>query len=366
MNDMINPQEIISAFHGQMGSYGEILENLQASPGVKVFVLGKNEHAKHLLNTISIDGVIDDFSNDDVWQGKRIYRSDALPSGSIVINCSMSISPISAARKIDSIAGIKNIPYCELYRSQDSITPLPDFVYQARSKFIENISEFRNIFSLLEDKESRDVFNKIMSYRLTAELSYMESFSVRFHDQYFEDFLGALDACSFVDCGGFDGDTCEEFIKRYPNYAKIFLFEPSVKNLELAKLRLAGERDIEFIQLGLSDIPGTLSFDESLGSASSISNSGSTQISVTTLDSYQDKFSFIKMDLEGWELKALQGSERHIANDQPILAISVYHSIDDFWRIPQYIMSVNNKYKIYLRHYTEGWSETVMYFLPTI
>ena len=72
------------------------------------------------------------------------------------------------------------------------------------------------------------------------------------------------------------------------------------------------------------------------------------------------------MDLEGWELKALQGSERHIANDQPILAISVYHSIDDFWRIPQYIMSVNNKYKIYLRHYTEGWSETVMYFLPTI
>jgi hypothetical protein len=87
---------------------------------------------------------------------------------------------------------------------------------------------------------------------------------------------------------------------------------------------------------------------------------------VTTLDAYKEKFSFIKMDLEGWELSALRGSERHIAKDNPILAISVYHSIDDFWTIPKYITSVNNKYKIYLRHYTEGWSETVMYFLPII
>lgn len=366
MNDMINPREIIDAFHEQKGSYDEILANLQGSSEVKVFILGRNEHAKNLLKVLSIDGVLDDFSGDYEWQGKRIYKSHAIPPGSIVINCSMSISPISASRKIDSIPGINNIPYCELYRSKDSTTPLPNFVSQARAKFIDNISEFRKIYNLLEDKESRDVFNKIMSYRLTAELSYMDSFSVRFREQYFEDFLGELDACTYVDCGGFDGDTTEEFIRRYPDYAKIFLFEPSVQNLSLAKLRLEGKRDIEFIALGLSDVPGKLSFEENLGSASSVSDIGTSQITVTTLDTYQEKFSFIKMDLEGWELSALRGSERHIAKDNPILAISVYHSIDDFWTIPKYITSVNNKYKIYLRHYTEGWSETVMYFLPII
>lgn len=64
---------------------------------------------------------------------------------------------------------------------------------------------------------------------------------------------------------------------------------------------------------------------------------------------------FIKIDLEGWELKALYGAVRHIAEDHPKLAISVYHHAGDFWRI-------RDDYQVFLRHYTEGWSESVMYF----
>jgi hypothetical protein len=73
---------------------------------------------------------------------------------------------------------------------------------------------------------------------------------------------------------------------------------------------------------------------------------------------------FIKMDLEGWELKALQGAVRHIREDHPKLAIAVYHHPSDFWRIPEFILSIRDDYDLYLRHYTEGWSETVMYFVP--
>ena len=47
-----------------------------------------------------------------------------------------------------------------------------------------------------------------------------------------------------------------------------------------------------------------------------------------------------------------------------MLAIAVYHDIVDFWRIPEYVLSLRPNYQIYLRHYTEGWSETVMYFVP--
>jgi hypothetical protein len=70
------------------------------------------------------------------------------------------------------------------------------------------------------------------------------------------------------------------------------------------------------------------------------------------------------MDLEGWEVQALTGARRHISEHRPKLAISVYHRASDFWRIPQLILGFCAQYDIYLRHYTEGWSESVMYFIP--
>jgi hypothetical protein len=42
----------------------------------------------------------------------------------------------------------------------------------------------------------------------------------------------------------------------------------------------------------------------------------------------------------------------------------VYHQASDLWRIPQEIFSIRDDYTIYLRHYTEGVTETVMFFMP--
>ncbi|MBP7509952.1 MAG: FkbM family methyltransferase [Smithella sp.] len=85
----------------------------------------------------------------------------------------------------------------------------------------------------------------------------------------------------------------------------------------------------------------------------------------TTLDQYvNDKVTFIKMDLEGWELKAMQGAKKHIIEDKPKLAIAVYHNASDFWQVFEYVTSLRRDYRVFLRHYTEGWSETVMYCVP--
>jgi len=119
-----------------------------------------------------------------------------------------------------------------------------------------------------------------------------------------------------------------------------------------AKKKLKNIRDIVFYSEGLSDKSGILSFDPDAGPASSIKSTDSSfKIKVTTLD-------------EGWELKALYGSENHIIKDKPKLAIAVYHRASDFRMIKDYILSLGANYDIYLHHYTEGWSETVMYFVP--
>ena len=70
------------------------------------------------------------------------------------------------------------------------------------------------------------------------------------------------------------------------------------------------------------------------------------------------------MDLEGWENKALLGAKNHILQDHPKLAIAVYHSASDFWSIPQLVLGIRNDYDVYLRHYTQGWVESIMYFIP--
>ncbi len=43
---------------------------------------------------------------------------------------------------------------------------------------------------------------------------------------------------------------------------------------------------------------------------------------------------FIKMDIEGAEYDALLGALKVIQRDRPILAICVYHTQNDIWRIP--------------------------------
>jgi len=193
----------------------------------------------------------------------------------------------------------------------------------------------------------------------------MAGFSVRFNEQYFDSVVTLSDGEVFVDCGGYDGDTTIEFCSRNPRYKAIYLFEPSGANFAKASARLQGFGGVSLIPLGVSDANGTLSFDPNAGSASCIDDSGSAKIDVVTIDEYiRTPVTYIKMDLEGWELRALQGSRRHIVDDHPRLAISVYHDPSDFWRIPEYILSLREDYDVYLRHYSEGWSETVMYFIP--
>jgi FkbM family methyltransferase len=205
----------------------------------------------------------------------------------------------------------------------------------------------------------------LVNFRRTGNTRHLSNYSVRLAEQYFDKIVAFHAGEVFIDCGGFDGDTTYQFIKKCDDYKRVWLFEPSEANMQKAKRRLVGIRDINYVSKGLSDAPGTVSFNSEAGSASAVSESGGNTIVVTTIDNeINDPVTFIKMDLEGWELKALNGSRSHIERNHPKLAIAVYHSASDFWKIPEFVLGICKDYQIYLRHYTEGWSESVMYFIP--
>jgi FkbM family methyltransferase len=76
------------------------------------------------------------------------------------------------------------------------------------------------------------------------------------------------------------------------------------------------------------------------------------------------KVDFIKMDIEGAEIQALKGAEITLRQFHPKLAISLYHSLEDFKTIPQYLDSLGVKYKFYLDHHTIFENETVLFGIP--
>ena len=63
------------------------------------------------------------------------------------------------------------------------------------------------------------------------------------------------------------------------------------------------------------------------------------------------KIDYIKMDIEGAENDALNGSKYILNNYKPKLAISSYHTKNDLWTIPQIIKNSNPNYKIFFDHH---------------
>ena len=194
--------------------------------------------------------------------------------------------------------------------------------------------------------------------------------------QYFD--LDALKPCGnevFVDMGACDGLTSVWFMKWCNGNGYCYCFEPDKANYEclVSSMRYKGievEKAYTLIKKGNWDKDTTLSFEQAGNAASHIVEDAEetqspnvVQIPVVALDNClgEKGVTFIKMDIEGAELKALKGAQKIIQERKPKLAICVYHKPEDIWEIPEYILSLRDDYKLYLRHYSFGDMETVLY-----
>ena len=102
-------------------------------------------------------------------------------------------------------------------------------------------------------------------------------------------------------------------------------------------------------------------------SSNQVNNNEEGDLPITTLDEdIKDKITILKMDIEGSEIYALKGSERHLLKEQPALIISIYHGYEDFLKIWQYINSLGIRYKYYIRYYGGPIfpTEIVLYAIP--
>ena len=234
-----------------------------------------------------------------------------------------------------------------------------------KENFENNREQYEKIYELLADEKSRNTFEKVINFKISFDFDFMQGFTNNHEGQYFDkEIVPEIKNIRFVDGGGYVGDTATEIIKNYPDFEKIYLFEPIKQHLDIAKRELAHLEKINFLQLGLSNKKATLEFNEEK-SFSSIYGKGNLKIEVDTIDNIiKEKVDFIKLDIEGAEQDALLGAQETIKKYHPVLAVCIYHKAEDWYKVPEMILTIRDDYDVYLRHYMEGIFESVMYFIP--
>lgn len=185
--------------------------------------------------------------------------------------------------------------------------------------------------------------------------------------QYFDDFLEIKKETTMVDGGAFRCDTLKRFIhwNHDKGYDNIAAYEPDSINYDICKKKISQSswKNVELFQAGLSDREDSCMFIAKGNDSSHISNVGDQEVRTVSIDnSLRGKdISFIKLDVEGYELQALKGARESIKKYHPRIAIALYHKKEDILEIPQYIMQLSKDYKFYLRIYSNSWFEVTLY-----
>jgi len=181
-----------------------------------------------------------------------------------------------------------------------------------------------------------------------------------------------------IDAGGAWGDTALYFAEKVGATGKVFSFEFVPQNLEIFRSNLAlnpthGSR-VEIIEQPLGAQSGTTVFFANRGPGTKVATGRNTPQDFEAITTSIDDFvrmnnvshvDFIKMDIEGAELSALQGASETIRRFRPRLAICLYHSLRDFETIPSYLASLGCGYDFFVDHFTIHREETVLFaFAP--
>ncbi|MGL4908071.1 MAG: FkbM family methyltransferase [Bacteroidales bacterium] len=277
---------------------------------------------------------------------------------------------LKVAEKIAAFFGYKYIRYGLPYR----------FACKKHKKEIDLVE------SILEDKLSKQILYAAIRCRKTKNKKYLKPFfdqSEHIEEkyasghllrvnpvQYFaKDIVALSEEEVFVDGGGYLGDTALQFVKACNGkFKKIHVFEPIQRQQIIIQQNLSQFAEKIIVHpAGLSSITRKVVFADTASSSRKTTSTGQ-MVQLVALDTHlsekeRAEITYIKLDIEGEELLALQGMKDTIVNYKPKLAICIYHRPEDLWEIPLYIHTLNPAYCFYIRQHNV-YNETVLYAIP--
>jgi FkbM family methyltransferase len=197
-------------------------------------------------------------------------------------------------------------------------------------------------------------------YQVTAEIFYPDDW----HFYEWKHTRVAIDDV-VVDCGAAEGLFGLTVVHRCK---KVYAVEPLPGFCSSMQATFAEKKNVQIIPAALSNKIGTAVIAEQgiyspVDDENCLSNGG-VPVQVTTIDELfwtkQIPVTYIKADLEGYELKMLEGARKTITAYRPKIAITTYHRKDHADQIIDFLRSLNLGYKIKLKGIDYIWGVPVM------
>jgi len=266
--------------------------------------------------------------------------------------------------------GCRNVVPSSTLRWKYSEQLLPDFSQDLPHKVYDRKDEVRAAANLWADDYSRREYLNQIRWRALGDLAALGPPDRE--ESYFLDTLYDIQPGEiFVDCGAYDGDTAKQVVARSREFAQIVAVEADPATFQRLNQWIGRTEDdvaprIAPYNVAVGATQEKLRFKATGTEGACLARDGDTVVDCVPIEDLmgENAPTFIKMDIEGAEMKALEGARHVIQKHHPILSICVYHRQSDVWDIPLFIRSLWENYQFFLRpHDVDGW-QLVCYAIP--
>jgi len=231
--------------------------------------------------------------------------------------------------------------------------------------------EIEDLKKLLEDQQSRELVDQIVRYRITGFVEDIPT-PESLEDQYLPSELPTPpDSLNMLELGSYKGEDLKRFASRSKEINFAFCLEPDFENYRALVLQVKelNVPNVFPLPIGAWEVTSQLNFASNGQTGAQINELAENSILVMRLDDLVGSsfINYVKMDIEGAEIQALEGLKNTIFTQIPHLAISVYHKPADLWEIPFKINKIApDAYSFFLRVYGHQTFDTVLYCVPKV
>jgi FkbM family methyltransferase len=348
--------------------------NLDAANLQSLAIVGAAPEGRRLARICKERGIrIDAIVDDDPAKAKLAVESTQvalvqtlteLPKSTPIIIASHRV--LRVTQRLRNLGFRTVVPFAMLQVLAPDIFPPHMFYDGLLDDLWTYRAEYQALHGRLADDRSRQVLDAVIGFRRTLDAAALQAI-VTEHDLYApEGLFEFADNETYVDGGSYDGDTIRTFIERvHGRFADVYAFEPDPVTFDKLKENFRDEPRVHPIHAGLYSHGGSLRFRDDASRGAIFATDGEIEMPVTTIDEVlgERPLTYVKMNIEGAEIDALNGGRDAIRKWRPRLALSVYHRANDLWRIPQLVLELNPDYELYLRQHDGGIIETVLYAL---
>lgn len=318
---------------------------------------------------VEIAGYVNSFA-DGSFRGRPMVKAADFVAGTGEFDM-VILTPLFFTRQIlEQLKGVARdkvfvnmVCDCGLHSgyTRERFRPDPDTAAAITEKLVtqEDRANWQALVSATSNRDVSPVFRRFFESGAMDTMHYMEHVTLP---------KGGV----VIEGGVCIGDTTARFAHAVGPTGRVFGFDPLGDRYardNLDKLT-ADDAPVEVFQAALWNEKAELVFDDD-GSATKTTDgaTGGEKVQAVSIDGFVaerglERVDFIKLDVEGAEPRVLEGARDTLLRHRPVLAISIYHGVTQYYDIPRFLMGLLPDYEYHLNFYSPEGLETVLYGNP--